>query len=253
MTKTLAAAALAAALTAAGVAGAAIPGDDGTITACYRTRDGDLRVVDESSQCGRGEEALTWNQQGRPGDAGPQGEPGPAGAPGEPGPQGPAGETGPAGMPGTDGATGPAGPAGPPGPQGPAGTAAAYHDTRSTFWTGTPGAREVLVVGLPSGAYLLDADVSFRPLGLAVGMEIDCRLEAEPRFNPEAGVALDHHATGYVVPEGSNPRLQQFSMNGVYTAAGPAFVSVTCHTFNTDAEAEVAISIIQVTSATEVS
>jgi hypothetical protein len=65
----------------AGVASAVgvIPGSDGTITGCYQKANGELRLVADSSDCGRKEQALAWNQQGRPGDRGPQGEPGPRG------------------------------------------------------------------------------------------------------------------------------------------------------------------------------
>ena len=85
---------------------------------------GNLRVVDDPTQCTRFETAVMWNVVG---PQGPQGEPGPAGPQGEPGPQGPTGAAGPIGSQGPQGevgpqgATGPAGPQGEPGPQGPAG------------------------------------------------------------------------------------------------------------------------------------
>ena len=96
-------------LTGGSLAWGAIPAGDGVITGCYREGTGDLRVVDASQTCRRGEARLTWNQTGTQG---------PAGAQGLPGPQGPAGDDG---VDGQDGATGPAGPAGPAGPSGPAG------------------------------------------------------------------------------------------------------------------------------------
>ncbi len=101
-----------AALAAGGVAGAAIPGEGGVITACYRTvREygrpgvasagaGELRVVDDATRCRSDELPLTWNQQG---PAGPTGEAGPAGPAGPEGPQGPAGPEGPAGPAGGPG------------------------------------------------------------------------------------------------------------------------------------------------------
>lgn len=82
---------------AAGVAWAAIPGGDGTITGCYLKVTGTLRVIDTStgSKCLRGlETPISWNQKGDPGPAGPTGADGPAGKDGAPGPQGPAGPGG---------------------------------------------------------------------------------------------------------------------------------------------------------------
>lgn len=95
-------------LAAAGtVAYAAIPGADGTISACYATQDapkpllnlslggnaptyakGDVRIVQPGESCRSYEVPITWSQnglKGDPGDAGPQGPAGP------PGPAGPAG------------------------------------------------------------------------------------------------------------------------------------------------------------------
>jgi type VI secretion system secreted protein Hcp len=71
----------AAALIAGGaVALGAIPSSDGTINACYATGGtptGALRIVDEGVQCGAGQTAISWNQQG---PAGPPGDTGPAGS-----------------------------------------------------------------------------------------------------------------------------------------------------------------------------
>jgi len=62
----------------AGIALAAIPSSsDQTIHGCYKTKDGDLRVIDTEASppqsCKRDEQPISWNQQGPPG------------APGEPG------------------------------------------------------------------------------------------------------------------------------------------------------------------------
>jgi hypothetical protein len=102
-------------LAASGTAIAAIPALGGTITACYRTDGGQLRVINaEAGQtCRRGEKTLTWGQ------AGPKGDKGDPGAPGAVGPQG---AVGPAGAPGAPGAAGPKGDKGDPGAQGPQGT-----------------------------------------------------------------------------------------------------------------------------------
>ena len=56
----------AAAAVTASVAWAAIPGDDGTISACYGPK-GLLRVVDSAADCLPAEQPLSWNQQGPPG------------------------------------------------------------------------------------------------------------------------------------------------------------------------------------------
>jgi hypothetical protein len=114
---------VAAALSVAGLAEAAIPESGTQVFHGCVDRQGRLRVIDTDAgqQCvgGRlGETAIQWNAQG---PAGPQGIPGLAGPAGPAGPQGLAG---PEGAAGPQGPVGPAGPAGPAGPQGPAGPAA---------------------------------------------------------------------------------------------------------------------------------
>jgi hypothetical protein len=134
------------------VAFASIPDSSGVIHGCYKTENGQLRVIDPATQqCLPSETAISWNAtgpqgiQGATGAQGPQGLQGvtgamgatgaigPNGAPGATGPQGAKGDTGatgavgPAGPAGTDGAPGVVGPAGPagadgaPGAVGPAG------------------------------------------------------------------------------------------------------------------------------------
>ena len=123
----------AATLTAGGVALAAIPDAAGVIHGCYHNVNGDLRVIDSSTEsgCKASETAIQWSETGPQGAVGPQGPAGPAGpagATGPAGPAGPAGATGPAGPAGPAGATGPVGPQGPAGPagaEGPAGPAGA--------------------------------------------------------------------------------------------------------------------------------
>lgn len=84
-------------LTAGGIAYAAIPSADGTVNACYATSSstdsapkkgggsvaaytkGDIRVVGEGEACRSYETAISWNQQGVPGEPGPSGPAGPAG------------------------------------------------------------------------------------------------------------------------------------------------------------------------------
>lgn len=58
-------------IAAGGVAGAAIPGSDGTIRGCYQ-KDGQLRVVDVGEDCRPSERMLRFNQQGPPGISGLQ-------------------------------------------------------------------------------------------------------------------------------------------------------------------------------------
>jgi hypothetical protein len=113
-----------AAAAATGLAAAAIPGADGTITGCRDAKTGNLRVIDAEAgaACAANEVRLAWSQRGPQGFRGPTG---PAGA------QGYRGPTGPAGPQGTQGYRGPTGPAGaqgyrgPTGPQGARGAAGA--------------------------------------------------------------------------------------------------------------------------------
>jgi hypothetical protein len=63
---------------AGGVAYATIPDNQGVIHACYKTQNGQLRVIDDAG-CAPSETALSWNQTGPPGPPGPKGDTGPAG------------------------------------------------------------------------------------------------------------------------------------------------------------------------------
>ena len=123
------------------VAFASIPdsptGSGGVISGCFKTQNGQLRVIDPATeQCLPSETAISWNQvgptgpqgpqgiqgiQGPIGDTGPQGVQGLKGDTGAQGAQGLQGLTGATGPAGADGATGPAGPGGPAGATGPAG------------------------------------------------------------------------------------------------------------------------------------
>jgi hypothetical protein len=75
------------------VAQAAIPNADGSITACYNTGNGFVRLVDASATCLGGEAKVSWNQKGPQGATGPQGPQGATGDTGATGPQGPAGSS----------------------------------------------------------------------------------------------------------------------------------------------------------------
>lgn len=104
--------AAAATILVGGVAYAAIPSNN-VISACYKTRTGQLRVVDENddrARCLVDEEPLAWNVEG---PRGPQGKVGPVGPRGDTGPEGPAGPLGPQGPQGEPGPPGPVGPQGP--------------------------------------------------------------------------------------------------------------------------------------------
>ena len=67
-----------------GAAVASIPNPDGTISACYATLDGNVRIIDPDAglgarPCEPGEQYLSWSQTGPKGATGPQGPQGPAG------------------------------------------------------------------------------------------------------------------------------------------------------------------------------
>jgi hypothetical protein len=84
---------VAAVLAGGGIAGgavyASIPDAAGAIHGCYKSTNGNLRVVDPpGSTCQVNEQSLSWNQTGQPGQQGP---PGPPGSPGQQGPPGPSG------------------------------------------------------------------------------------------------------------------------------------------------------------------
>jgi hypothetical protein len=115
---------------AGGIAYAAIPAEDGTITGCYKAN-GSLRVIDvEAGQtCTGSEQQLTWNQTGPQGPEGPQG---------------------------------PAGPQGPQGPQGPSGALGdLFHSQRFDTVDNYAGQDIVLQMGsLPAGSYSLDLTVA---------------------------------------------------------------------------------------------
>jgi hypothetical protein len=80
-----------------GVAWAAIPATNGTITGCINPTTGAIRVIDAQAgqRCSSFERSVTWNQQGQPGATGATGPIGPQGPAGPAGPQGPAGPVAP--------------------------------------------------------------------------------------------------------------------------------------------------------------
>jgi Collagen triple helix repeat (20 copies) len=132
-------------------------GDGGVINGCYKTQNGQLRLIDPATDsCHPSETAISWSQTG---PQGPKGDPGP---PGPAGPQGPAGPTGP---------VGPAGPAGPTGPQGPAGPQGIPGPQGQTGPTGPQG---------PPGLSGLPPVDSFTPTQIVRGAILTCASTSAP-------------------------------------------------------------------------
>ena len=100
-------------------------GGGGVINGCYKSQNGQLRLIDPATDsCHPSETAISWSQtgpQGPKGDKGDKGDQGPAGPQGSAGPPRPKGDTGDPGLQGPAGPPGPAGPQGIPGLQGPTG------------------------------------------------------------------------------------------------------------------------------------
>ena len=119
-------------------------GGGGVINGCYKSQNGQLRLIDPATDsCHPSETAISWSQTGPQGPKGDPGPPGPVGPQGPAGLTGPAGPAGPAGPQGPQGATGPQGPAGPQGPPGPT-------SVRTTgFVTLTPGNTRTLLSASP--------------------------------------------------------------------------------------------------------
>jgi hypothetical protein len=59
-----------AAIAVGGIAYASIPDATGTIHGCFKTTNGQLRVIDEGQSCRKNEAALNWSQTGPPGPPG---------------------------------------------------------------------------------------------------------------------------------------------------------------------------------------
>ena len=127
-------------LGATAVAVAAIPDSTtSVISACMKTRDGTIRLIDYQAgrRCVGGETLVTWNQKGA---AGAPGAPGAAGLPGAQGPAGAVGPQGPQGIPGEVGPQGAVGPQGESGVQGPAGADGSVGPKGDNGANGEPGA-----------------------------------------------------------------------------------------------------------------
>jgi len=142
-------------VTAAGIAYATIPGEDGVIHGCYLTRAGVLRVIDPAtSHCTSFETPIEWNQTG------PEGPPGPEGPQGEAGPPGPQGAEGPHG------------------PQGPSGTSKAYtgDETFPQALSVPDGGGPIARINLPAGRFVLFASAAFNNPGAEEAL-VECHIE----------------------------------------------------------------------------
>ena len=72
-------------------------GDGGVINGCYKTQNGQLRLIDPATDsCHPSETAISWGQTGT---QGPKGDKGDKGDPGPPGPKGDKGDPGPGATP----------------------------------------------------------------------------------------------------------------------------------------------------------
>jgi hypothetical protein len=166
-------------------------GGGGVISGCFKSANGQLRVIDPATDsCLPSETAISWSQTGPQGPAGPTGPAGPAGPTG---PAGPAGPTGPAG------ATGPAGPAGPAGPPGPAGATGPAGPPGPTFVaTGlvSPAGELSLTQGpLPTITHIGPGQYGLVISGLGSG----CPL---PQLNPAISNFVDVTFGGGFCPAG---------------------------------------------------
>lgn len=150
-----------------GIATGAIPDSGGVIHSCYKTNNGQLRVIDteQGDTCRPSETALNFNQTGLQGPQGPQGPKG------DTGPQGPKGDAGPAGPQGPQGDAGPEGRAGPVGPAGASGSSHAYFATNS-YNVGQSGHDIVGLSQLPTGQYFVSTT-----LRLSSGDDSHCYLK----------------------------------------------------------------------------
>ena len=75
-------------------------GGGGVIDGCYKTQNGQLRLIDSATDsCHPSETAISWGQTGTQGPKGDKGDKGDPGPPGPPGPKGDKGDPGPGATP----------------------------------------------------------------------------------------------------------------------------------------------------------
>lgn len=74
-------------------------GSGGVINGCYKSVNGQLRLIDPATDsCNPSETPISWNQAGTPGPKGDKGDPGPPGPPGPKGDKGDKGDPGPSNL-----------------------------------------------------------------------------------------------------------------------------------------------------------
>jgi hypothetical protein len=171
-------------------------GSGGVIQGCYKTQNGQLRLIDPATQvCLPSETLISWNQTGPMGPQGPIG------------PQGPQGETGP---------QGPTGPTGPTGPRGPSDAYDGFkYPGNNTLITGTNAARtRVLAFNLPAGSFAVTSKVNLSA-GTTAGGLVHCVTQTATGYfdmgvssiGPHDGETLeDTQATTFTAIE-ANPGL----------------------------------------------
>lgn len=172
---------------------ASIPDANGTIHACYKKNNGQLRVIDPSAgdTCKKSENSLTFNQTG---PTGARGATGATGARGATGATGARGATGPAGPTGARGATGPTGPGG-------AGvTGSTVVENTNSTTTAVNGVHlEVLSPNCPAGSILTGGG------GWARSTSGDAALDLS-RPSPQAGQPTQWDAEGVeLIPNNTGP------------------------------------------------
>jgi hypothetical protein len=159
-------------------------GSGGVIQGCYKTQNGQLRVIDPATQvCLPSETLISWSQTGPVGPQGPIG------------PQGPQGPTGPKGDKGDHGVEGPTGPRGP---------SDAYDGFRfpgnNILVTGTNAARtRVLAFNLPAGSFAITSKVNLSA-GTTGGGLVHCVTQTPTGYfdmgvasiGPNAGETLEN-------------------------------------------------------------
>jgi hypothetical protein len=183
-----------------GISQAAIPGADGTISACYKKAGGALRVIDaRAAKCKSTEKALRWSQ------------------------------TGPAGAQGLAGPTGPVGPEGPRGPAGASGGGDAGSTVTFAF-TSSPaqlGFNNVLtrVVGksVPAGSWAIVATANVSPFPLGNLMRTThCQLR-----NP-AGAFIGGATDRREIPSGQQVQVSLSMNGGAVVQSGTGEISLWC-------------------------
>jgi hypothetical protein len=171
-------------------------GGGGVINGCYKTQNGQLRVIEPATDsCLPSETAISWSQAGPTGSRGPTGPKGATGSAGQTGARGPTGNTG---------APGARGPTGAAGPQGPSGLPPVGHFTPTQIVKGA--ILTCASVSEPAGAINTDCngpklngmDINF---GVAEGIAI-CSVVGQPLFITNVNGSLA--ATPYFVFNGSN-------------------------------------------------